>query len=199
MVHAAHDDAFEATTRSVGCVSALLPRISAKAWYRKPVKSVPKSKAEHISATHAPLKIDETSDPPVTTWATAWSCRQDGATIVYTRVASFLNGKTVSHTASAGPPFCRRVGSGTAGQNVEKAKTPTVGHSAARAEMRRRFRAANGFEDARPASRSALSDARVTRASSTGSFFAPAQQNAWDSNGARSTPARMRGPPPWQP
>ncbi|KAJ1472965.1 hypothetical protein T484DRAFT_3383251 [Baffinella frigidus] len=63
MVHcsATHGDAFEATTRSVGCASALLPRISAKAiatWFRKEEKAASNSKAESNCATHAPLVLE---------------------------------------------------------------------------------------------------------------------------------------------
>ncbi|KAJ1472969.1 hypothetical protein T484DRAFT_1752402 [Baffinella frigidus] len=67
MVHcsATHDDAFEATTRSVGCAAALLPRISAKAiatWFRKEEKAVSNRKAESNCATQRSvvLEVDNT-------------------------------------------------------------------------------------------------------------------------------------------
>ena len=66
---ATHDDAFEATTRSVGCASALLPRISVKAiarWFRKEAKvegvckeemAVSRSKAKRNCARDAPFVL----------------------------------------------------------------------------------------------------------------------------------------------
>ena len=76
-----HDDAIGTSTRSVGCVAALLPRISPKKaitnWYTKrrqentAVSAVPDSKAEAEgkSARHVPfiLEIGETPLDPVTT------------------------------------------------------------------------------------------------------------------------------------
>jgi hypothetical protein len=207
MVHcsATHDDAFEGTTRSVGCTSALLPRISAKAiarWFRKVEKTVSNSKAEPNSARHAPFvleiggstktllkPIDEArevriSAKPLTTWLT-----------------NHKNDTPISHSAGR-PPFYLEIGS-TAGRTV---KTRTLSSEEGRAEMRRvltRNPSSEGIarcldrggsvKPLRVRQTHRIDPAPAARTSSVGMASTTAQRNARDSKGARSHPAKRRG------
>jgi hypothetical protein len=163
---ATHDDACEATTRSVGCAAAFLPRM----WFRKEEQAV----SEPKSARAAPFVLEigmNLLDPvdhavpisakPAVTW---FETRENDSIMLHRRAASL------------------KIGSGTAGQNFEEVKTPTLSDDNVWTEMRRRFRAAHRIDDA-PAA----------RASSEGAVSAPARRKARDPKRARSKAATRRG------
>jgi len=127
MMHcsATHDGAFEATTRSVGCASALLPRISFKAiarWFRKgekvggvrkEEKVVSKSKAERTCARDAPFVL--------------------------------VISKTLSDLVEP-LPSCHEIESGTACKKLGDVKTPAASSSVANNRGSRRNGATNKNE-----------------------------------------------------
>ena len=151
------DDAFEGTTRSVGCAAVLLPRISVKAvatWFHKQEKAVSNSKAEHTQDAPSVFEINMTwldpvdeahdthiSTKPVTTWYTT---SKDDETVLNSKAAGDRH-----------PPFCLEIGSGTAGRNAEEVKTP-ISSKDAWAEMRRRFKVAHGHPAPRASSQRVL-------------------------------------------
>ncbi|KAJ1465522.1 hypothetical protein T484DRAFT_2027834 [Baffinella frigidus] len=105
MVHcsATHGDALEATTRSVGCAAALLPRISAKAiatWFRKE-KKVGGVRKEVVAVSNSKAESNCAKDAPLI--------------LVISKTLSDL----VDH-----PPCCQEIESGTACKKDGDVKTP---------------------------------------------------------------------------
>ncbi|KAJ1472966.1 hypothetical protein T484DRAFT_1913806 [Baffinella frigidus] len=104
MVHCSetHGDALEATTRSVGCAAALLPRISVKAiatWFRKE-KKVGGFRKEFMAVSNQAES----------------NCAKDVPLIL---VISKTLSDLVDH-----PPFCQEIESGTACKKDGDVKTP---------------------------------------------------------------------------
>ena len=176
---ATQDEAFDATTRSVGCVAALLPRISLKArwfrkeeqgvsarWSRKEEQAVSNSKAER-SARNAPCVVE--------------TDRTLSALLDSRSNAASDSAKTLSN--------CSEISSSAEGQSIEEVKTSTRTNDETWAVMRRRFQNAHRGEQG-----------AATRASSTdGGVPAPVQKKAREPTHARSEQEMwVWGPPPWQ-
>ena len=191
---ATQDEAFEATTRSVGCVVALLPRISLKArWFRKEEQGVSarwsrkeeqvesNSKAER-SASHAPCVVETDS-----TLSDLLDSRSNAASDSAKTLSFFTRRSNAASDSAKTLSDCSEISSSAEGQNVEEVKTSTRTNDETWAVMRRRFQNAHRGEQG-----------AATQASTDGGVPAPVQQKAREPTRARSEEDLwMWGPPPW--
>jgi hypothetical protein len=126
---AIQDEAFDATTRSVGCAAALLPRLSLKViarWSRKEEKAAAIKKGKRNSASRARV---------------APCGGRTLAELLYPRsIADSGSGKTNS--------FSIEICSSAASQNGEEVQSSTLSNDETWAVMRRRFTDAHKEEKA---------------------------------------------------
>jgi hypothetical protein len=157
-----------ATTRSVGCVAALLPRIRLKAvakWFRKEEQAVVKSKAES-SAKNAPFVIET----DIT-------------------LSNLLDSRSNAASGSAKSlSFCSEICSSAEGQNIEEVKTSTRTNDETWAEMRRRFQNAHRNEQA--------AGSRASIDGGVSAPVQQKAREPKRARSAQAT--FMWGPPPWQ-